>query len=150
MPRRYLRIILFGLIALALSVTPSVAGDVRVGVNIGVPAPPPPPILLPAPPRVVIVPNSPVYYAPGVDFNLFVYGGRYYTLHNGSWFYARSHGGPWVFIAPDRVPRPVFAVPAPYYKVPPGHAKRMGPPEPPGHGPGPGGCPPGLAKKGRC
>jgi len=29
-------------------------------------------------------------------------------------------------------------VPAPYYKVPPGHAKRMGPPEPPGHGPGPG------------
>ena len=138
MPRRYLRIILFGLVALALSVTPPVAGDVRVGVNIGVPAPPPPPILLPAPPRVVVVPNSPVYYAPGVDFNLFVYGGRYYTLHNGSWFYARSHGGPWVFIAPDRVPRPVFAVPAPYYKVPPGH------------GPGPGGCPPGLAKKGRC
>jgi len=35
MPRRYLRIILFGLVALALSVTPSVAGDVRVGVNIG-------------------------------------------------------------------------------------------------------------------
>jgi hypothetical protein len=150
MSGRHLRTILFGLIALALSVTPSVAGDVRVGVNISVPAPPPPPILLPAPPRVVVVPNSPVYYAPGVDFNLFVYGGRYYTFHHGSWFYATSHGGPWVFIAPERVPGPVVAVPAPYYKIPPGHAKRMGPPESPGHGSAAAGCPPGQAKKGRC
>jgi hypothetical protein len=79
-----------------------------------------------------------------------VYGGRYYTFHHGSWFYATSDGGPWVFIAPERVPRPVVAVPTPYYKIPPGHAKRMGPPEPPGHGPAAGGCPPGQAKKGRC
>jgi hypothetical protein len=148
MPRRSLRIIVFALIATALSVSSSLAGNVSVGVNIGVP--PPPPIVLPAPPSVVVVPNSPAYYAPGVDFNLFMYGGRYYTFHHGSWFYATSHGGPWVFIAPERVPRPVAAVPAPYYKIPPGHAKRMGPPEAPGHGPGAAGCPPGQAKKGRC
>jgi len=148
MPKRSLRIIGFGLIATALSVSSSLAGNVSVGVNIGVP--PPPAIVLPAPPSVVVVPNSPVYYAPGVDFNLFMYGGRYYTFHNGSWFYATNHGGPWVFVAPERVPRPVAAVPAPYYKIPPGHAKRMGPPESPGYGPAAGGCPPGQAKKGRC
>jgi len=145
---RSLRIIGFALIATALSVSPSLAGNVSVGVTIGVP--PPPPIVLPAPPSVVVVPNSPVYYAPGVDFNLFMYGGRYYTFHNGSWFYATHHGGPWVFVAPERVPRPVAAVPAPYYRIPPGHAKRMGPSEPSGHGPGASGCPPGQAKKGRC
>jgi hypothetical protein len=147
MSRRSVRIIVLASVAAtALSVSASPAGNVSVGVNISVP--PPPPILLPAPPRVVVVPNSPVYYAPGVDFNLFVYGGRYYTFHHGSWFYATSHGGPWVFVAPERVPRPVVAVPAPYYK--PGHAKRMGPPEAPGHGPSAAGCPPGQAKKGRC
>jgi hypothetical protein len=133
-------------IATALSVGTSAAGSVSV--NIGVP--PPPSIVLPAPPSIVVVPNSPVYYAPDVDFNLFVYEGRYYTFHDGSWFYATSHSGPWVFIAPERVPRPVVAVPAPYYKIPPGHARRMGPHDAPGQGPGVPGCPPGQAKKGRC
>lgn len=123
------------------------AGQVNVGVNIGVPAPPP--IVLPAPPRVVIVPNSPVSYAPSVDYNLFVYGGTYYSFHQGSWFYASRHSGPWTFIPTERVPRPVIGVPVTYYKVPPGRAKKManapGAPSAPGHG-----CPPGLAKQGRC
>jgi hypothetical protein len=120
------------------------AGQVNVGVNIGVPAPPP--IVLPAPPRVVVVPNSPVSYAPSVDYNLFVYGGRYYSFHQGSWFYASRHSGPWTFIATERVPRPVIGVPVTYYKVPPGQAKKMA------NAPGAPtrGCPPGLAKQGRC
>ena len=147
--RSLLVVIMATLVITGLAVTTSLAGQVNVGVSIS--GPPPPPILLPAPPAVVVVPNSPVYYAPGVSFNLFRYDGRYYTLHDGSWFYARSHGGPWVFVAPDRVPRPVVGVPIRYYKVPPGHAKKMGPPMagPAGHEAAPG-CPPGQAKKGRC
>src|SRR5207245_2041281 len=95
--------------------------------------------------------NSPVSYVPSVNFNLFVYSGRYYTFHDGSWFFATSHSGPWVFIAPERVPRPVVAVPVNYYKIPPGHAKKMErraavPAGPPSEG----WCPPGQAKKGRC
>lgn len=154
MPSRSLRVVAFAFVALALTVTSSAA----------LPAPPAPPmppapklphppaIALPAPPQVVVVPNSPVYYAPGVSFNLFVYGGRYYTLHDGSWFYAKSHSGPWVFIAPGHVPKPVIAVPTPYYKIPPGRAKKTGPPipGPAGYGPSAPGCPPGQAKKGRC
>jgi hypothetical protein len=120
------------------------AGQVNVGVNIGVPAPPP--IVLPAPPRVVVVPNSPVSYAPSVDYNLFVYGGRYYSFHQGSWFYASRHSGPWTFIPNERVPRPVIGVPVTYYRIPPGQAKKMA------NAPGAPtrGCPPGLAKQGRC
>jgi hypothetical protein len=67
-----------------------------------------------------------VYYAPAVGFNLFVYGGRYYRFHEGHWFIAAAHGGPWTFIGRQTVPRPVLAVPATYYKIPPGHAKKMG------------------------
>jgi hypothetical protein len=105
---------------------PADAGDVNVGINIGVPGPPP--VVIAAPPQVVVVPGSPVYYAPGVDFNLFVYGGRYYRFHEGHWFIATSHGGPWTFVVRDKMPQPVLAVPVSYYKIPPGHAKKMGGP----------------------
>jgi hypothetical protein len=55
-----------------LHVIPAHAGDVSIGVNIGVPVPPP--VVIAAPPQVVVVPGSPVYYAPAVGFNLFVRG----------------------------------------------------------------------------
>ena len=148
---RTLLALIFALVTVGLLTTEAIAGEVNVGINIGVPVPPPPRIVLPAPPRVVVVPNSPVSYAPSVEFNLFVYGGHYYTFHDGSWFSAKSHSGPWVFIAPERVPRPVVGVPVTYYKIPPGHAKKMERRAAAPAGPASEGwCPPGQAKKGRC
>lgn len=94
--------------------------QVSVNVNIG-----PPPVIFAAPPRVVVVPQTPVYYVPDTTYNVFVYGGRYYSFHNGAWFLATAHGGPWAFVPVEHVPRPVILVPHRYYKVPPGHAKKM-------------------------
>jgi hypothetical protein len=151
MPKRSLLAVMLAVGATALSITGAVAGEVNVGVNIGIPVPPPPRIVLSAPPPVVVVPHSPVSYVPSVNFNLFVYGGQYYTFHDGAWFHARSHSGPWVFIATERVPRPVVAVPVTYYKIPPGHAKKMERRAAAPAGPASEGwCPPGQAKKGRC
>jgi len=118
--------------------TPVAQAGVNVNVNVGVPVPPPPVIVAPAPPRVVVVPGSPVYYAPDGNVNLFLYGGRYYTFHEGHWFMGPKHNGPWTFVSVDHVPAPVVAVPARYYRVAP--APVGGPPH----------CPPGQAKKGRC
>jgi hypothetical protein len=121
--------------ALAVMGASHAAGaEVSVNINVG---PPPPVYVLAAPPPVVVVPGSPVYYAPAVSFNYFVYGGRYYTFHDGAWFAARAYNGPWVFVAPPHVPAPVLAVPVAYYKVPPGHAKLVGPPPGAGHTKGP-------------
>jgi hypothetical protein len=149
-----------GVATMALCVSAAVAADVKIGVNIGVPAPPvpvvvaptppvvvapgppvvvaPPPIVFAAPPALVVVPGSPVYYVPSANFNVFVLGGRYYSLHEGTWFMAPNHSGPWGVVPADRVPQPVRAVPHAYYKIPPGHAKKMGAPGvPPGHAKGP-------------
>jgi hypothetical protein len=147
MPQRSWLNIGLALVTTGLSVAAANATQVNVGVNIGVPAPPP--IVLRAPPPVVVVPNSPVSYVPSVNYNLFVYSGRYYTFHDGAWFYANRHSGPWTFMPTERVPRPVIGVPVTYYKVPPGHAKKMGNPlgAPVSSARG---CPPGLAKQGRC
>jgi hypothetical protein len=136
----------------ATAVGPAAADGVRIGIDIGVPSPPavvvvppPPPVVVAGPPALVIVPGSPVLYAPSVSINLFSYRGRFYSFHEGAWFVATRHGGPWAVIAPARVPQPVLAVPVRYYKVPPGHAKKLGRHGAPRHG-----CPPGLAKQGRC
>ena len=112
------------------------ADGFNVEVNIGTPppavvmAPPPvaPVVVVPprviTPPQVVAVPSSSVFYAPQANFNLFVYSGRYYSFHGGTWFQATTHNGPWVIMAQERVPRAVLAVPVAYYKIPPGHAKK--------------------------
>jgi hypothetical protein len=127
-----------------MAASPAAADGVRIGISVPVPAPPTvvitpprPPLVVVAPPQLAVVPGSPVFYAPGASMNFFAYGGRYYTFHKGAWFVATTYGSPWETIAPARVPRPVLAVPVAYYKVPPGHEKKMG-------------CPPGLAKQGRC
>src|SRR5262245_61511572 len=122
----------------------AVAGETQVSVNVNVA---PPPVIFHAPPRVVVVPNTPVYYVPATSYNVFVYEKHYYSFHEGAWFVANSHGGPWVFVPTERVPRPVIAVPVKYYKIPPGHARRG---DGDGHGKGPRHCPPGHAKQGRC
>jgi hypothetical protein len=76
-----------------------------------------------APPRVVIVPQTPVYYAPDTSYNVFFFQDRYWSFHEGHWFLASSHRGPWISINMAQVPQPVLRVPVRYYTVPPGHAK---------------------------
>ncbi len=125
--------------ALAVMPVPVQADSVSIGVNIVSPPPPPPPAyVVAAPPQLVVVPGTPVYYAPSMNVNFFAYGGRYYTHHKGAWFAATTYGGPWTFIAVERVPQPVLAVPVAYYKVKPGHMKKAGGPPPwAGQGKGP-------------
>jgi len=118
-----------------------VTATAQVSINVNVR----PPVVLVSPPKLVIVPNSPVKYAPEVNANLFFHDGRYYSLHEDRWLVASSHSGPWAEIEVGRVPPPVIAVPVKYYKIPPGHAKKMSREDEGGKG-----CPPGQAKKGRC
>ena len=87
------------------------------GVN-GVNVAPPPALVVASPPRLVAVPGSSVFYGPSEPYNLFVYGGRYYSFHSGTWFIAAGPGTLWSTIATDRVPSPVLAVPTVYYKTP--------------------------------
>jgi hypothetical protein len=126
--------------ALALAIpfvagtTAAESGEVHVGVHIGVPAPlivaPAPAIVVAPPPAIVVqpqivaVPGTAVYHVPGVGFNVFVFGGTYYSHHHGHWFVSTGHRGTWRAIPADRVPRPVLAVPVAYYKIPPGHARK--------------------------
>lgn len=139
------------------------AGDVNINIGappvvVATPAPPvaavvvaPPPIIVEKP-RMILVPETRVYTTPHLDFNVFLFGGKYYSHHNDHWFVTVKPGAPWTQIAYVTVPVEVRGVPVKYYKVPPGHAKKRdnGDDDDRGRGHGGKGCPPGLAKQGRC
>ena len=108
-----------GVVALGGALSPAAAADVRIGVNIGVPAP------------VVVAPLPPVVVAPGVP--VYFYGSSYYTYYNRAWFVGPGYGGPWAFVPVARVPRPIIAVPNAYLRVPPGHAHHIAGPPPWAH-----------------
>ena len=82
-----------------------------VHVNIG--------INLPGPPQLVVVPGTPVLYAPAVPANYFFYEGRYYVYANDVWSFGPTYNGPWTVIAPEYVPRPLLLVPVQYYHARP-------------------------------
>jgi hypothetical protein len=133
MPRILPRMVLLAAAAAMLfSGASATASDLKINIDLGGP-----PIVLTAPPQLVVVPGTPVYYAPDVSANLFFYKGRYYTLASGVWSMAPAYSGPWAVIQIGQVPPPVLAVPVEYYKIPPGQLKKKGPPPWAGQGHGP-------------
>ena len=89
-------------------------------------------IHLPAPPRLVVVPEvRAVQYVPAAPANFFFYNGQYWVFVNGGWHVSAGYNGPWAAVAPQFVPRPVLLVPVHYYRVPPGHWKQWNKRHPP-------------------
>jgi hypothetical protein len=87
--------------------------EVSVGVRIALP-----PLVIPAPPHLVVVPNTYVYYPPDVDVDIFFYHGYWYRPYQGAWYRARNYNGPWGFIVINRVPRAVIGVPSGFRRGP--------------------------------
>jgi len=123
------------------------AGDVTIGVNIGIPLPPPPVVIPPPPvvvgppvvvapappppvgpeigvrlsrpPAFVAIPGTPVYYAPHTSANFFFYAHQYWVFADRGWYVGPSWSGPWAVVEPAYVPAPILRVPVRYYPVPP-------------------------------
>ena len=109
------RLLVLGLLAVIALVCSASVAHAQVSVDIGV--------NLPGPPSLVIIPHSPVAYAPAVPANLFFYGGDYYAFKGGHWYVSPVYAGPWAIVAPPHIPAPLLAVPVRYYRAPPGHWK---------------------------
>src|SRR5256714_1046881 len=116
--RTCMLIVAFALALVAVSAGIAAAGDVNV--NVGWP----PPLIIEKP-RVVMVPETQVYRAPNLEFNVFLFGGKYYSLHNDRWFMTVRAGAPWTPVVVERIPVEVRAVPVKYYKIKPGHERKM-------------------------
>ncbi len=74
------------------------SGQTIAGIHIGINIPPPPVFVFPAPPVVVVIPGTYVYYCPDVDFDIFFYSGYWYRPYRGYWYRSVNYEGPWVYI----------------------------------------------------
>jgi hypothetical protein len=79
-----------------------------------------PKLILPAPPLVVLIPGSNVYFPPEVSADLLFYQGYWYRPHNGRWYRASGYNGPWRLFTTKRVPRALLRLPRDYRRIPPG------------------------------
>jgi hypothetical protein len=88
--------------------------EVHVNIGIGFPLPV---YTFPAPPSVVIVPDTNVYYVPGAAVEILFYRGYWYRPYRGHWYRAVFYNGPWVGVAAARVPRTLVSVYPAYREI---------------------------------
>ena len=100
-----------GLSALLWALLCPLPGHAGVNVNIHIG---PPAVVVAAPPELISVPRTMVYYAPDVEADLLFFGGFWWTPKEGRWFRARAYEGPWVIIEPRHVPVEIVRLPRDY------------------------------------
>jgi hypothetical protein len=87
------------LLSVGFAATPALA-QVSVNVQIGEP----PPVVVYSPPPMVLLPEPQMYVAVGVPYDIYFISGRYYYLHADHWFWGPGYGGPWTYVAVERLP----------------------------------------------
>jgi hypothetical protein len=108
------KIVLSGVLALALAVPASARTQTYFGFQIGIGnAPPPPRVVFVQEPQMVFIPETGVYVAAGnYDYDMFRFGASWYICDNGRWYRAPRSRGPYRVVDVRRVPRQVFYVPS--------------------------------------
>ncbi len=120
MKKSLLSLIGVGAVLLAFGLIIPAAGNAEVNVNINVPLPG---LVIPAPPALIVIPGTYVYYPPDVEVDIFFYHGYWYRPYRGGWYIANGYNGPWRTIGPRRVPRALVSLPPAYRRVPPGYER---------------------------
>src|SRR5215510_7729901 len=92
--------VLLGLILSIGLFATSVHAQVSVNVHIGEPFS----VVMYSPSTMVLMPEPQMYVAVGVPYDIFFVSGHYYYYHGGHWFCGPGYGGPWTFVAIERLP----------------------------------------------
>ena len=105
---------------LMFSLLSPLKSNAEVNVNIAIPLPG---LAISAPPAMIVIPGTYVYYPPDVGADIFFYHGYWYRPYRGQWFISAGYNGPWGTVAVGKVPRVVRGLPPYYRRVPPGYER---------------------------
>ena len=99
--------LLFGTILLMLAIVVPIPTVAQININIGIPLPPP--IVFPAPPEVIVMPETPgVYVDPDIDVDLYFWNGFWWRFWEGRWYRSHYYDRDWGYY--DDVPSFYFYV----------------------------------------
>lgn len=80
---------------LTIAVLAPVSAMARVSVHVSIPLPPA--IIFPAPPEVVVIPETNVYAVPDIQDEIFFYSGWWWRPWEGRWYRSRYHDRGWAY-----------------------------------------------------
>ncbi len=109
-----------GFCTLLICLVVPATSNAGVNVSINVPLPG---LVISAPPAMVVIPGTYVYYPPDVAVDIFFYHGYWYRPYRGGWFVSSGYNGPWRGIGVERVHRPILGVPPHFRGIPPEHER---------------------------
>jgi hypothetical protein len=97
--------LLFGVALLALAALFPGAAMAAVDVRVSIPLPPL--IRFPAPPPVIVIPETYVYFVPDIQEEIFFYDGWWWRPWQGRWYRSRQYGSGWGYFktVPSFYPR---------------------------------------------
>ncbi|MFA4858056.1 MAG: hypothetical protein WC901_05665 [Candidatus Margulisiibacteriota bacterium] len=102
----------FIFVVLGLVFAGGAQAEVNVNINIG-----PPPIVVAEPPEVVMIPQTEIYFVPGISFDVFFCNGYWWSPRGDRWYRAKAYNGSWVVVSRNYVPAHLFKVPKNYRVV---------------------------------
>jgi hypothetical protein len=85
--------LIFKILFLILVVFVPVSAMAGVSVHVSIPLPPP--IIFPAPPELVVIPETNVYAVPDVQEDIFFYSGWWWRPWEGRWYRSRYYDRGW-------------------------------------------------------
>jgi hypothetical protein len=98
-------------VAATLSMPAQAATDIRVSIGNGYDGAT---LNFRSRPRVVMIPDTRVYYVQNYDYDLYRCDGSWYYVDDGYWYRASSWRGPFVQVRVSAVPRQLITVPMRY------------------------------------
>ncbi len=113
-------LLIAALAALGAIATPGTSSaQVQVNIGVRVPLPPLPRFVFPAPPAMVVIPQTYLYVVPGAEVDIVFYHGYWYRPHSGRWYRATGYNGPWKLLSVGQVPSSFTALPPEFRSVKP-------------------------------
>jgi hypothetical protein len=106
------------LLIMALFIPAQSNAGVNISINIPLPG-----LAVSAPPALVMVPGTYVYFAPDLDADVFFYDGYWYRPYAGYWYISADYRGPWGSVAVERMPLVLLNLSPSYRSVPPGYGR---------------------------
>lgn len=103
---------------LLFAFAPATPASAAVRANINLNFGEPPRVYFVRQPRMILIPDTQVYYVEGTDYDMFQCDGVWYVDNGGYWFEAPSYRGPFVSVSFQDVPREVIGIPSAYAHQP--------------------------------
>lgn len=87
--------VIFKILFFTLVIFAPVSAMAQVSVHVNIPLPPP--IFFPAPPDVVVIPETHVYAVPDIQEDIFFYAGWWWRPWQGRWYRSRYYDRRWSY-----------------------------------------------------